>query len=117
MDRSELALRLRKEGLTYREIGERLRVSRQRAHQLVARAGEVPVFRKVCERCGAPFTTRLTKAKYCPKCRSGKRTFRCRLCGKECEPDELVKDERGRPTKLCKKCAAKIIRLTRGGDR
>ena len=117
MDRSELALRLRKRGLTYREIGERLGVSRQRAHQLVARAGQIPVFRKVCERCGAPFTTRLAKARYCPECRSEKRTLRCKLCGRECEPNELVEDERGRPTKLCKECAARIIRLARGGDR
>ena len=116
MDRSELALELRKKGLTYREIGKRLGVSRQRAHQLVARAGQVPVFRKVCERCGASFETRRARARYCPECRFGKRAFRCKLCRKTCSPDELVKDERGRPTKLCKECAAKIIRLTEGGD-
>jgi len=117
MDRSELALELRKGGLTYREIGERLGVSRQRAHQLVAKAGQVPVFCKICKRCGASFETRRARAKLCPRCRSGRKVLRCKVCGKRRGPDELVKDEQGRPTKLCKECAARIIRLARGGDR
>jgi len=117
MTASKLARKLRLKGLTYREIGELLGVSRQRAHQLVAKAGRVPVFRKVCENCGAVFRTRRVRAKYCPRCRMKKRKFkRCKICGRRCSPDELVKDERGQPTKLCKECAVKLTQLAQGGD-
>jgi len=112
MTASKLALKLRLKGLTYREIGELLGVSRQRAHQLVAKAGQVPVFRKTCENCGTVFRTRRVRAKYCPRCRMEKREFkRCKICGRRCGPDELVKDEHGKLTRLCKECALRITQL------
>jgi len=118
MDRSELALRLRKEGLTYREIGERLGVSRQRAFQLVERAGRVPVFRKVCANCGETFETSRVKARFCPRCRAKREKFRrCVICGERHRADELVSNGRGRPTSLCKACAAKIRVLAERGVR
>jgi len=117
MSKSELALKLRKEGLTYREIGERLGVSRQRAHQLVDKAGQVPVFYKVCENCGAVFRTCHVKAKYCPRCRMNRKKFkRCKICGRRYSPDELVKNKRGNPTKLCKECALRVTQLVERTD-
>lgn len=119
MDRSELALELRKEGLTYREIGERLGVSRQRALQLVERAGPAPVFRKVCPGCGAIFETARVKTKFCPRCRARRKgeIRRCTMCGKEFALDDLVTNGKGRPVSLCKGCAARIRDYVKRKDR
>jgi len=118
MTTSKLALKLRLKGLTYREIGELLGVSRQRAHQLVAKAGQVPVFRKVCENCGTIFRTRRVRAKYCARCRMERRKFkRCKICGRRCSPDELVRDSQGKPTRLCKGCALRVTQLVQGRER
>jgi len=59
----------------------------------------------------------LTYREYCPRCKMEKRRFkRCKICGRRCSPDELVKDEHGEPTKLCKECAVKLTLLAQGGD-